>query len=107
MDLHRPGPILCFGEVLLRLSAYPGVRLSNARQLSVHVGGAEANVGSALAALGRKIEMITALPSNPLGDLCVAELRRSQLPAGVVEVCRAPGRAGIGSGIEIAPGCTR
>ena len=92
MDLHRPGPILCFGEILLRLSADPGVRVSNARQLTVHVGGAEANVGAALAALGRKVEMVTVLPSNPLGDLCVAELRR--LGLGVDQVRRGDGRLG-------------
>ena len=92
MDLHRPGPILCFGEILLRLSADPGMRLSNARQLAVHVGGAEANVGAALAALGRSVEMVTVLPSNALGDLCLAELRRSGL--GIAHVHRAEGRVG-------------
>jgi len=79
MDLNRAGPVLCFGEVLLRLSASPGVRLSMAAHLNVHVGGAEANVGAALAALGRRVEMVTALPVGQLGDLCAAELRRAGL----------------------------
>lgn len=92
MDLNRPGPILCFGEVLLRLSADPGTRLSCVRRLAVHVGGAEANVGAALAALGRTVEMVTALPAGQLGDLAVAELRRAGL--GVRNVSRDDGRLG-------------
>lgn len=92
MDLNRPGPILCFGEVLLRLSADPGTRLAGARNLSVHVGGAEANVGAALAALGRQVEMVTAFPIGQLGDLCAAELRRAGL--GIRFVKREEGRLG-------------
>lgn len=92
MDLNRTGPILCFGEVLLRLSSAPGVRLSMATQFQVHVGGAEANVGAALAALGRSVEMVTALPTRQLGDLCAAELRRAGL--GVRFTARADGRLG-------------
>jgi 2-dehydro-3-deoxygluconokinase len=92
MDLDRPGPILCFGEVLMRLSTARGTRLASAGQLQVHVGGAEANVGAALAALGRDVEMITALADSPLGNLCVAELRRAGL--GVRHIRRANGRVG-------------
>jgi 2-dehydro-3-deoxygluconokinase len=92
MDLHRSGPILCFGEVLLRLSAFPGTRMSTARNLDLYAGGAEANVGATLAALGRTVEMVTALPLNALGDLCAAELRRSGL--GTANVLRFEGRLG-------------
>ncbi|MEO5772667.1 MAG: sugar kinase [Sphingomicrobium sp.] len=92
MDLNRTGPILCFGEVLLRLSASPGTRLSSAQNLEVHVGGAEANVGAALAALGLDVEMVTALPDGQLGDLCVAELRRAGL--GTHLIARGEGRLG-------------
>ncbi|HEX8413134.1 MAG TPA: sugar kinase, partial [Sphingomicrobium sp.] len=76
----------------MRLSAASGTRLANAGQLLVHVGGAEANVGAALAALGRQVEMVTALPDSPLGDLCVAELRRAGLNVALVK--REAGRLG-------------
>jgi len=85
-------PILCFGEVLLRLNALPGIRLSEARELQPHVGGAEANVAATLAALGHKVEAVTALPSSALGDLCVAELRRAGI--GVEHIRRGEGRLG-------------
>ena len=85
-------PILCFGEVLLRLNALPGTRLSQARDFQVHVGGAEANVAAALAALGNPVEMVTSLPNSALGDLCLAELRGAGI--GVRHVSRADGRLG-------------
>ena len=90
MKIDRPGPILCFGEVMLRLSTAPGVRLSNAQQLAVNAGGSEANAGALLAQLGREVEMITALPESPLGDQCEAELRRVGL--GVSHIRRGDAR---------------
>jgi len=93
MKIDRPGPILCFGEVMLRLSTAPGVRLSNAQQLAVNAGGSEANAGALLAQLGREVEMITALPESPLGDQCEAELRRVGL--GVSHIRRGDARMGL------------
>lgn len=93
MDLTRAGPILCFGEVLLRLNPAFGVPLSDARGLSTHVGGAEANVAATLAQLGHNIEIATVLPSNPLGDLCLGELRRFGI--GTEQVLRRDGRLGL------------
>lgn len=93
MTSERSEPILCFGEVLLRLSALAGTRLANASSLSIDVGGAEANVAAMLAQLGRQAEMITVLPTSPLGDLCEAELRRTGV--GIGNVIRAEGRLGL------------
>ena len=67
------GPVVCFGEMLLRLS--PGaVPLAQAGTLEVNVGGAEANVAVALASLGTPSRMVTALPDNPLGRRARAAL---------------------------------
>ena len=93
MKDERSGPILCFGEVLLRLAAPLGGRLANATQFSAHVGGAEANVAAALAQLGRRVEMVTVLPQTGLGDLCEGELRR--FGVGTDRSVRADGRLGI------------
>ena len=76
METDRPGPILCFGEVVLRLAAPTGMRLANAQSLAVHVGGSEANAGAVLAQLGHQTEMITVLSRSALGDQCEGELRR-------------------------------
>ena len=93
MNIDETGPILCFGEVLLRLSTAPGARLANAQSLAVHVAGAEANAGAMLAQLGRRVEMITVLPRSPLGDQCEAELRRVGIAT--VRVRRTDGRMGL------------
>jgi 2-dehydro-3-deoxygluconokinase len=93
MNLERAGPILCFGEVLVRLSTATGRKLCNANEMAVHVGGAESNVAALLSQLGHEVEMITALPSSALGDLCVADLRRHGI--GTRNLMRAHGRVGL------------
>src|SRR3954465_8776262 len=93
MNLDRSGPVLCFGEVLLRLSTAAGTRIANCSNFSAHVGGAEANVGALLAQLGAGVEMITVLPRSRLGDLCEAELRR--VGVGTTHVVRSDGRLGL------------
>ena len=65
--MNPAGPVVCFGEMLLRLSPPGAVPLAQAGALEVNVGGAEANVAAALASLGTPARMITALPDNPLG----------------------------------------
>ena len=68
------GPVVCFGEMLLRLSSPRTVPLTQAGTLEVNVGGAEANVAAALASLGTPSRMVTALPDNPLGRRARAAL---------------------------------
>lgn len=88
-----PGRLLCFGDVLLRLTAPAGHLLSDAAALGVHVGGSEANVAAALAQLGHRAAMVTALPEGPLGALAERALRRHGVD--LSEVSRAQGRLGL------------
>lgn len=60
--------IACFGEVLTRLSTPGRTPLAGAASLDLHIGGAEANVAVALAALGHRSAMVTASPEGALGD---------------------------------------
>jgi 2-dehydro-3-deoxygluconokinase len=85
--------ILCFGELLLRLTA-PGreLLLQNGR-LDVHVGGAEANVAVALARLGHDAAMVSRVPDNALGDAAAGYLRRYGVDAR--RVAAGPGRMGL------------
>jgi len=57
-----------FGEMLMRLSPPPGIRLENARNFDVHFGGAEANVAVSLAQFGLCSFYVTVLPENKNGD---------------------------------------
>ena len=85
--------IVCFGEMLLRLTA-PGreLLLQNGR-FDVHVGGAEANVAVGLARLGHETAMVSRVPGNPLGEAAIGHLRRYGVDAG--GVFTAPGRMGL------------
>lgn len=59
--------ILCFGELLLRLSPEAGWPAKGV--LSSYVGGAELNVAMALAGWGQPATLGSALPDNPVSDL--------------------------------------
>ena len=72
----REASIVCFGEILLRLSSAPGELLLQRPLLNAHIGGAEANVAVSLAQLGHGVAMASVLPDNPLGRACIGELRR-------------------------------
>lgn len=85
--------IVCFGEVLIRLSA-PGreVLLQN-MSLNAHVGGAEANVAVSLARFGLDARMVSLLPENVLADAAIGELRRHGVDTSLI--ARGAGRMGL------------
>jgi 2-dehydro-3-deoxygluconokinase len=85
--------IVCFGELLVRLSAADGEQLLQSPSLDVHFGGAEANVAVSLARFGHDAAMVSIVPPNAVGAAAVAELRRHGVDAsGIVE---GPGRMGL------------
>lgn len=70
------GQIVCFGEILIRLSAPGREKLLQSNRLDVCIGGAEANVAVSLARLGEEAAMVSVLPDNALGHAARDELRR-------------------------------
>ena len=85
--------IVCFGELLLRLSAPRGELLLQSAALDVCVGGAEANVAVALAQFGHAVALVSAVPPNSLGAAAVGELRRHGVDT--AEILERPGRMGL------------
>jgi 2-dehydro-3-deoxygluconokinase len=79
--------VVTLGEVMLRLSPPPGRRIENADTLRVHVAGAEANVSAALARLGLRSRLITALPDSPLGHRAAGELAAAGVELSGVQWC--------------------
>lgn len=69
--------VTTFGEAMLRLSVPAGERLQDADTLQVHVGGAESNVASALARLGRNCAWLGRLPDSALGHTAANQLRQA------------------------------
>jgi len=87
------GRVVCFGELLLRLSP-PGQELPlQSARLDARFGGAEANVAASLAVLGHPSAVASALPDHTLGHACAAELRRHGVDTGGIGY--APGRMGL------------
>jgi len=75
-NTQQPGRIVCFGELLLRLSAPGRELLFQSQHLQARFGGAEANVAASLAILGHASAMVSALPDTAPGRACAGELRR-------------------------------
>ncbi|MGQ0802068.1 MAG: sugar kinase [Pseudomarimonas sp.] len=85
--------IICFGELLLRLSAPGRQFLLQSPHLEVHVGGAEANVAVSLARFGHSVRMASVVPNNALAEAAVGELRRHAVD--VSSVVQGDGRMGL------------
>lgn len=66
--------VVTIGEAMLRLSPPPGISLSRATSLDVHMAGSEANVAVCLAALGRSVAWLSVLPANRLGRRVARDL---------------------------------
>ncbi len=81
------------GEMMLRLSVPSGERLETAARLDVYSAGAESNVASLLARLGRPTRWVGALPDNPLGKRAAGALRAAGVDLGGV-LWRDHGRMG-------------
>ncbi|MFN7054038.1 sugar kinase [Hyphomonas sp.] len=94
--------IVCFGELLLRLTAPGSERLLQSWSLDVCVGGAEANVGVSLAAFGHDVSFASIVADNPLGSAALGELKRHGVGTACVQ--RAPGRMGL---YFLEPGAVR
>ncbi|WP_315763465.1 sugar kinase [Sphingomonas sp. Y38-1Y] len=99
------GPIVCFGELLLRLSAPGRELLMQSPRLDIVVGGAEANVAVGLASLDHPTRLVSVVPDNPLGRGAVAAIRAGGVDCSTVS--SAPGRMGLyflspGAGVRAA-----
>jgi 2-dehydro-3-deoxygluconokinase len=87
------GRIVCYGEILSRLSAPAGEMLLQSPGLNVCIGGAEANVAVSLAHFGHETTMVSALPDNALGLAARDCLRAHGVDTSAI-VLR-PGRMGL------------
>ena len=96
------GAILCFGEMLLRLSPNQNELLLQSPALTVRPGGAEANVAVSLARFGAPTRMATVLPDNALGHAARDEVRKHGVDT--TPIVFTPGRMGL---YFLTPGAVR
>lgn len=85
--------VVCFGELMLRLSPPGDERLFQSPGLRTYFGGSEANVAVGLAHLGVRSDYVTRLPANAVGDAALSALRAEGV--GVRGVLRGGERLGI------------
>jgi 2-dehydro-3-deoxygluconokinase len=76
--------VATFGEVMLRLSPPGKELLFQSPRLEAVFGGGEANVAVSLAILGHRSRWVSVVPSNPVGEAAVRELRRFGVDTGFV-----------------------
>ncbi len=82
-----------FGEIMLRLQTPTNLRFIQAQTLESTFGGGEANVAVSLANYGIDASFVTKLPANPIGDWCVAEIRKHGVDTS--KIARGGERVGI------------
>src|SRR3954470_23568101 len=85
--------VVTFGEIMLRLAPPGFERFLQSPGLVATWGGGEANVAVSVAGFGLPAEFVTVVPSNPIADAMVGELRR--FGVGTSRIVRAPGRMGV------------
>jgi len=68
--------VVCFGELLLRLSPAGRERIVQAESFEARYGGAEANVAAAVAMFGGKSRYVTKVPDSVIGEAAVQSIRR-------------------------------
>ena len=96
--------VVCFGELMLRLSPPGDERFFQTPSLRTWFGGSEANVAVGLAHLGTPAAYVTRLPTNAIGDAALAVLRAEGLDTS--HILRGGPRMGIyyvESGADLRP----
>jgi len=68
--------VVCFGEIMLRLSPPGYLRFVQANSFDVVYGGGEANVSVSLANYGMDSAFVTRVPDNAIGQCAINELRK-------------------------------
>jgi len=68
--------VICFGEIMLRLSTPGFQRFTQAESFDVTFGGGEANVAVSLANYGLDVYFVSKLPNNPIGQSALHHLRK-------------------------------
>ena len=86
--------IIAFGEAMVRLAPPHFQRLEQARTLDVEIGGAELNTAVGLARLGHRVEWVSRVPANPLGQIIVNRVMEAGVGTQHVEHAN-DGRCGL------------
>lgn len=67
--------VVCFGEVMLRLTPPGYTRFAQTKSFDVAFGGAENNVAVSLSCFGAQSRMVTKMPQNAIADMFMQQMR--------------------------------
>ena len=85
--------VVCFGEIMLRLTPPAMRRFSQASSFDVIYGGGESNVAVSLANYGLPVDFVTRLPTTDIGECALMEMRKRNV--GTSHIARGGERLGI------------
>jgi 2-dehydro-3-deoxygluconokinase len=68
--------VICFGEIMLRLSPPHNLRIAQATQLDIQVAGSESNVAVSLAQFGLPAAYVTRVPDTDISQLALSTLKK-------------------------------
>ena len=68
--------VVCFGEIMLRLSPPSFLRFSQTNSFDVIYGGGESNVAVSLTNYNVPVDFVTRLPKNDIGECALMEMRK-------------------------------
>lgn len=68
--------IICFGEVMLRLSPFMYQKLEQSKSFSLDFGGSESNVAVTLAQLKQDVRYVTRVPNTGFGQAALNSLKQ-------------------------------
>ncbi|PHS13816.1 MAG: hypothetical protein COA86_16710 [Kangiella sp.] len=85
-NIKHKKSVVCFGEILLRLSNVSDKALDKSSSFDIHVGGAECNVAVNLSALGFSSKIISCLPNNKLGKLVINQLKEHDVDFSSIKI---------------------
>lgn len=87
------GKIVCFGEIMIRLSPPGRQRLSQAQNVDMDFTGSEVNVAVSCSNFGHQATIASVLPENDLANVAIRTLR--YWGVGTRDIYRADGRMGL------------
>lgn len=68
--------VVTLGEIMLRLSPPGNERFMQATSFDINYGGGEANVAVSLANYGHKVQFVSKVPQNTIGECALGTLRK-------------------------------
>jgi 2-dehydro-3-deoxygluconokinase len=79
------GCFVALGEIIMRLKPQGKLRLRQAGHFEICIGGAEANVATALSQFGDDVRFVSALPHNEIGVRAIKDLKANGVDTRFIE----------------------